>query len=189
MSHKGSPTRRADGRLRAALAALAMGLGPAIALAQADAGLYRAASELNIRSAPSVTAELVGVIPPEGRVAVSGCDAFGWCEVRYENLGGWAARQFLVRLGDLPADAVPLALGSPTPQPAEQTGAVVELVGVVTPGLPCAILRTGDDEEHAILGNVPFGPADSLRVLGEIVATEACGGDTALAVLHVRIDG
>lgn len=184
--HQAAP--RADGLLRAVLATLALSLWPAIAVAQTDAGLYRAASELNIRSGPSITAELIGVIPPDGRVAVSACDAFGWCEVRFGNIDGWAARQFLVRTGDLPADGVPLRAGPPTPEPAEEVGAVVEMAGVVMHGTPCATLRTGDETEYAILGNVPFGPGDALRVLVEVVATDACGGDRALAVLHVRLD-
>ncbi len=184
----GTPAPHARRARRAIATALILALLPALAAAQADgAGFYRASSELNIRSGPSVAAELLGIIPPEGRVAVSGCDAFGWCQVRYENIDGWAARQFLVRTGDLPVDAFSLRFEPPT-APAAGDGAMIEVIGLLTPGVPCATLRTNDGEEFAVIGNVPFVPADTLRVLGERIATNACGTDAALAVLYVRVD-
>lgn len=164
-----------------------MAVGPGIAGAQTDAGTYRAASELNIRAAPSIGAELLGVIPPGGLVAVSACDAFGWCEVRYEAIDGWAARQFLVRTGDLPPDAFVLRFGAPT-APVAEIGAIVEVTGNIEPRAPCATLETDAGETFAIVGNVVFDPAQTLLVLAETIAGDACGTDAALAILHVRID-
>jgi len=166
---------------------LALALAPGSAFAQADAGTYRATGELNIRAAPSTEAAIIGIIPPSGRVAVSSCDAFGWCQIRYENIDGWAARQLLVRTGALPADAFSLRFGPPAAA-ADPTEGVQELVGRVTPGAPCAVLRTDDGRELAVIGNVPFDAATLLRLFGEEIATDACGTGTALAILHVRID-
>lgn len=157
------------------------------AVAQTDAGTYRAASELNIRAAPSTDAAIIGVIPPSGRVFVSGCDAFGWCRIRYQDIDGWSARQLLVRTGDLPADAFTLRFQTPAAAAIGPAGGVRELSGRVTPGTPCGLLRTDDGREFPVVGNLPYGAATPVRVLGEEIATEACGTGTALAVLHVRI--
>ncbi|MCW5717096.1 MAG: SH3 domain-containing protein [Bauldia sp.] len=183
MNQHAAPASR---RVWGVAAALALVLLPASAIAQTDAGIYRAASELNLRAGPTTGAAILGVIAPSARVEVSNCDAFGWCAVRYQDLEGWAARQFLVRTGDLPAEA------SATPAETGEAGTIeaganTEVAGILTPGTPCATLRADDGTEFAIIGNVPFSPADPIVILGRTVATDACGNGTTLAVLHVRI--
>ncbi|MGV8840746.1 MAG: SH3 domain-containing protein [Bauldia sp.] len=167
--------------------ALVLAAAPATAQEQAEAGTYRAANELNVRAAPSPDAAIVGVIPPAGRVAVSGCDAFGWCRVRFESLDGYAARQFLVRTGDLPADAFTLRFATPAVDAAAPADGVRAFTGRVTPGMPCAILEADDGREYPVVGNVPFDAAAPLRILAEEVATDLCGTGVALAILHVRL--
>lgn len=174
--------------MRPAFAAAILMLAPAVALAQTDAGTYRASSELNVRAAAGIQAELLGVIPSAGTVTVFRCDAFGWCQVQYQDLQGWAARQFLVRTGDLPPDALTLRVGSPAETlEADVAGGPIEVSGQLAAGTPCTTLLTEDGTEYALLGNVPFSPAAPVRVVGQAIATDACGTATALAVLYVRI--
>jgi uncharacterized protein YraI len=175
--------------MRSLLAAVLLALVPAAAVAQADAGTYRASSELNVRAAPSIGAELIGVIPPSGRVTVFTCDLFGWCQVQYQDLQGWAARQFLVRTGDLPADTFARRFGSPPAVPtATGPTAAIEVTGRLVARAPCATVRTEDGTEYPLVGNVPFNSVD-VRIVGQQIATDACGTATALVVFHVRIDG
>lgn len=53
-------------------------------------------TDLNIRSGPGPMYSIVGVIPANGAVLVSGCLAdASWCTVTHEGVRGWAAGNYL----------------------------------------------------------------------------------------------
>ncbi|SHJ11918.1 SH3 domain-containing protein [Wenxinia saemankumensis] len=71
-----------------AAAALA---GPAMAQTMATTSV-----DLNLRAGPGPAFEVVGVIPAETSVDVTGCqDGDLWCEVTYDGTSGWASGGYL----------------------------------------------------------------------------------------------
>ena len=78
------------------LAALTLA-GAASAETMATAG-----TDLNLRSGPQSTAEIIGVIANGDEVAVNGCiESANWCEVTYKDQKGWAYGDYLTaKVGD-----------------------------------------------------------------------------------------
>lgn len=55
-----------------------------------------ATADLNIRTGPGTKYRSLGAIPNGARVDVSGCTSgYGWCQVRYGGLYGWASSRYL----------------------------------------------------------------------------------------------
>lgn len=180
----GAGLARARGTWRPLLAGLAASLVVAVPHAAfAQAGPYRSAIDLNVRVAPSIDAALVGVIPPSSRVDVLGCDDFGWCEVRYGDLAGWSARQFLVPITDLGPDAFVLRFGDEaTPAPA----LFVEGEGAVADGPLCMIFTGIDGRQFGLRGNVAPNHEAPVYLVGRPVVGETCGDLDLLDVLYAR---
>ena len=71
--------------------------GAAAAQTMATAG-----TDLNLRSGPNSTAEVVGVIANGDEVSVTGCiEQANWCQVTYKDQTGWAYGDYLTtKVGD-----------------------------------------------------------------------------------------
>lgn len=77
--------------LRTAL--LAVGL---LAAGAAQAANAIVTADLNVRAGPGTKYRTLGAIPNRARVDVSGCTSgYGWCQVRYGGLHGWASSRYL----------------------------------------------------------------------------------------------
>lgn len=58
-------------------------------------------TDLNVRSGPGPTYQIVGVIPANGVVSVEGClDAANWCKVSFDGTEGWASGDYLTAMLD-----------------------------------------------------------------------------------------
>jgi uncharacterized protein YraI len=64
-----------------------------VLLALSPGGAYTT-SRLRMRDAPSLSGEVLRLIPKASRVAVGVCEA-GWCEVEYRGETGYVAERFL----------------------------------------------------------------------------------------------
>jgi uncharacterized protein YraI len=58
-------------------------------------------TDLNLRSGPGPTYEILGVIPADGAVTVEGClETANWCRVTYNGTEGWASGDYLTAMID-----------------------------------------------------------------------------------------
>ena len=72
-------------------AATLMVAAPALAEVSATA-----ATDLNLRAGPAGDQQVVGVIPANGEVTVTGClEAANWCQVNFQGTEGWAYGEYL----------------------------------------------------------------------------------------------
>lgn len=72
---------------------LTMGL---LAAGAAQAANAIVTADLNVRTGPGTKYRVVGAIPNGARVDVNGCTGgYGWCQVRYGGLYGWASSRYL----------------------------------------------------------------------------------------------
>lgn len=87
---------------------LASALALAAALpAAAQTTSAKAGTELNVRAAPSSTAEITGVLETNQEVTIEGClEAVTWCKISSGDTMGWASGQYLYVEDN--ANAVPL---------------------------------------------------------------------------------
>lgn len=60
-------------------------------------------TELNLRSGPGATYDIIAVIPSAETVAVDGClEESNWCRVSFGEINGWAAGDYLTATVDAP---------------------------------------------------------------------------------------
>lgn len=60
-------------------------------------------TDLNLRSGPSTTAEIISVIPASQAVMVDGClEDTNWCRVTYAEDSGWASGDYLTAMVEAP---------------------------------------------------------------------------------------
>lgn len=77
--------------LAAALGGVLLSGGSALAQSSATA-----TTDLNIRSGPGPSFEVIGMIPASGEATLHGCGADGqWCEVEFQGITGWASGGYL----------------------------------------------------------------------------------------------
>lgn len=77
--------------LLALTAATFMAAAPALAQVNATA-----ATDLNLRAGPAGDQQVLGVIPANGEVTVTGClEAANWCQVDFQGTQGWAYGEYL----------------------------------------------------------------------------------------------
>ena len=101
---------RRFGLLLLALGGLAWAAWSGLAAAQ-PAESYRvvgvdADDVLNIRTGPSASFPVVGVMPPDARgIGGLGSCVEGWCPVRYGSVTGWSSARFLAADSEAPAPA------------------------------------------------------------------------------------
>jgi len=77
-------------------------------------------TDLNLRAGPSVSYEIIGVIPASQPVTVDGClEASNWCRVSYDGASGWASGDYLTAMVESPiyANRERLAVGTVTYEP------------------------------------------------------------------------
>lgn len=88
--------------LMAAAPAFAQDSGENTEPTDASAGLMAtAATDLNMRSGPGSTYEVVDVIPGDESATVEGClDQVRWCEVTFDGTTGWAYAEYLAVQAD-----------------------------------------------------------------------------------------
>lgn len=82
---------------------LAAGLITSIIATSASADMMATSeTDLNLRSAPTPDAEIIGVIPQSAEVTVDGCiEASNWCSVTHDGTAGWAYGAYLsTNVGD-----------------------------------------------------------------------------------------
>jgi uncharacterized protein YraI len=92
------------GNMKTSLVVGALLLGSGSALAETTA---TAMTELNIRSGPAVTFEVVGVIPADGEITITGCGDDGfWCQVEYQGVEGWASGGYLAVTPEIASEPV-----------------------------------------------------------------------------------
>ena len=175
---------------RIALASTIGALTASTALAATDA---TATTDLNLRSAPSPQAEIIGVIPGEAMVSVDQCaDVSQWCRVSFDGQQGWAYGAYLNAPMEGQTDPVAVydnreALKIQTVKTendAEQLGGALTggaagaALALAAAGGPATIagaaavgLFTGalSEKEEKVVTYVQQNPVDPVYVQGEVV--------------------
>ncbi|GAB3622739.1 hypothetical protein GCM10027418_08210 [Mariniluteicoccus endophyticus] len=93
------------------------GAAAAVVMAQsaaADPFTVKANGGLNVRSAPSLRASIIGALPTGSRIDSTGPAENGFMPIRYGNRTGWVSATYLASqgIGDTPSSGVPAARGT-----------------------------------------------------------------------------
>jgi hypothetical protein len=147
-----------------------------------------ATTDLNLRSGPGPTHEILGVIPADGSVTVDGCVGEAeWCRVTHDGTEGWAFGAYL----QTEIDAEPLVLTAPAARTeirvieeretggATGAGGVVGAVaGAIIAGPPGALLGAAagmsagsavEPPSTTVTTYVRENPVDTIYLDGEVV--------------------
>ena len=126
-----------------------------------------AGTDLNLRSGPNSTAEIIGVIANGDEVSVTGCiESANWCQVTYKDQEGWAYGDYLTaKVGEKIEPLYPNR---------QSVGVAVVEAPAVEPATQAADAAVGGAAGAAV-GALVGGP------VGAIVGA-AIGGSTAAAV-------
>lgn len=124
--------------------------GLTLASAAGAETMATASTDLNLRSGPGPTYEILSVIPAAQPVAVSGCLAQGpWCQVAYNGTNGWASGDYLTAMVEAPIYAnrerlaVPILTYESEPTAALPVGVMGALAGAVLGGPVGAVIGAG----------------------------------------------
>ncbi len=141
-------------------------------------------TDLNLRSGPAVSYEIIGVIPTSQAVTVDGClEASNWCRVSYDGMSGWASGDYLTAMVEAPiyANRERLAVETVTYESNQDatvgggvTGAIAGgLVGGPVGALVGAAVGLGIGAaitpEERVTTYVMENPVDPIYLDGEIV--------------------
>lgn len=166
-----------------------------LTLSAAVAGLVRASTaygqtnatawtELNLRSGPGATYDVIAVIPTSQSVTVDGClDASNWCRVTYGEINGWASGDYLTAMVEAPIYvnrerlAVETITYEKSPDTAVGGAASGALAGAIVGGPVGALigaavgLSVGDaiTPEERVTTYVRSNPVDPIYLDGEVV--------------------
>ena len=121
----------------------------------------KAGTELNVRAAPSSTAEITGVLETNQEVTIEGClEAVTWCKISSGETMGWASGQYLYVEQD--ANAVPLIDMAGNPEQ-------ITVIQQTEEG------TTGTDQDVAALATGTVGALTAFALGGPVGAIVASG--------------
>lgn len=141
-------------------------------------------TELNLRSGPGATYDVIAVIPTSQSVTVDGClDASNWCRVTYGEINGWASGDYLTAMVEAPIYvnrerlAVETITYEKSPDTAVGGAASGALAGAIVGGPVGALigaavgLSVGDaiTPEERVTTYVRSNPVDPIYLDGEVV--------------------
>jgi uncharacterized protein YraI len=141
-------------------------------------------TELNLRSGPGATYEIIAVIPTSQSVTVDGClEESNWCRVSYGEIEGWAAGDYLTATVDQPIVvnrerlAVKTITYEKAPDAAIGGGATGAVAGAIIGGPVGAIIGAavgmtlGDvvTPEERVTTYVRTNPVEPIYLDGEVV--------------------
>lgn len=141
-------------------------------------------TELNLRSGPGATYDVIAVIPTSQSVKVDGClDASNWCRVTYGEINGWASGDYLTAMVEAPIYvnrerlAVETITYEKSPDTAVGGAASGALAGAIVGGPVGALigaavgLSVGDaiTPEERVTTYVRSNPVDPIYLDGEVV--------------------
>lgn len=141
-------------------------------------------TELNVRSGPGTTYDIISVIPASQSVAVDGClEESNWCRVSFADVNGWAAGDYLIATLDAPIVgnrerlAVKTITYEKSPDAATGGGATGAVAGAMLGGPVGAIIGAavgmtlGDavTPEERVTTYVRANPVEPIFLEGEVV--------------------
>ena len=141
-------------------------------------------TELNLRSGPGATYDIIAVIPSAETVAVVGClEESNWCRVSFGEINGWAAGDYLTATVDAPivVNRERLAVKTITYEKASDAkvggGATGAVAGAIIGGPVGAIIGAavgmtmGDavTPEERVTTYVRANPVEPIYLDGEVV--------------------
>lgn len=141
-------------------------------------------TELNLRSGPGATYDVIAVIPTSQSVTVDGClDASNWCRVTYGEINGWASGDYLTAMVEAPIYVnrerleVETITYEKSPDTAVGGAASGALAGAIVGGPVGALigaavgLSVGDaiTPEERVTTYVRSNPVDPIYLDGEVV--------------------
>ena len=121
----------------------------------------KAGTELNVRAAPTSTAEITGVLETNQEVTIEGClEAVTWCKISSGETMGWASGQYLYVEDN--ANAVPLIDMAGNPE-------VITVIEQTEEGV------SGTDQDVAALATGTVGALTAFALGGPVGAIVASG--------------
>lgn len=151
------------------------------AFAQTNATAW---TDLNLRSGPGATYEVIAVIPTSQAVTVDGClDEANWCRVSFGEVQGWASGDYLTAMVEAPiyVNRERLAVKTITYEKSQDAtvggGATGAVAGAMVGGPVGAIIGAavgmtlGDvvTPEERVVTYVRSNPVDPIYLDGEVV--------------------
>jgi uncharacterized protein YraI len=121
-------------------------------------------ANLNLRSSPSTTASILGVMPNGGTITVTGAPQNGWYPVTYNGQSGWASAQYITpppttpttttgqTLNTYGGNTLPGSGGTPT-----GGGSTPYAYSTTSTQGANLNLRSGTGTQYSVIGSIPDG--------------------------------